>query len=99
MKGEDALSNRWESCGTWSKMGSAKMDQGFKMVIQKSMVDVTMTRERERERERMFFCGFCLSQSRNVVYRGWTVSQECGPFSKEVVTVSRGNFSGPTADP
>ncbi len=55
--------------------------------------------EREREEafgsdnEIMFFVAF-ISQSRNVVYRDWTASQECRLlFFEEMVVVSRGNFS------
>lgn len=45
------------------------------------------------------FCGFFLaSQSRNVVYRGWTVSSECSQCCWEMVSVSRGKSSGQAAD-
>lgn len=42
---------------------------------------------------------FFTSRSRNVVYRGWTVSSECSQCCREMVPVSRGKFSGQTADP
>lgn len=47
--------------------------------------------------EIMVFCGF-VSQSRNVVYRDWTASQECRLCSEEMAVVSRGNFYSLAAD-
>lgn len=41
---------------------------------------------------------FFTSQSRNVVYRGWPVSSECSQCCREMVSVSRGKFSGQAAE-
>lgn len=90
------LNRRWEKCswptvikGSWGPEPGSESREIFLVFLVLGEGQVRLF---------LFVAFFLASQSRNVVYRGWTVSSECSQCCWEMVSVSRGKSSGQAAD-